>query len=286
VTRASAAASAAERRPEAHGASRGGTGKPCSGEPHGGADSSGGAGGAVAGTPAPRERPLGVVVAPLPQPTQPHARREGATTRAFGACANCRGPCRVGAEHCWACRSAGVGAVRVRAPRPAPKPRAPKPPRPPCARCGERPRARENHGGMPTLPDVVAWCYRCRQRGVVARWREAAAMAPAPPPPPPAVVRPRAAPPASPALAAALDAAAARWGLTVREADVVRGTLADPDRRTLGARLGLGVNTLKSHVRGLLKRSGHATVDGVLRALLADALATAEGTIAVDEGGE
>jgi len=70
----------------------------------------------------------------------------------------------------------------------------------------------------------------------------------------------------------AVDEMGRRHALTAREVDLLIAALAGVPRKTLTDELGATENTLKTQVRGLLRKAGAATLDDLARATLQLAL--------------
>ncbi len=73
-------------------------------------------------------------------------------------------------------------------------------------------------------------------------------------------------------LALAVDEVASECGLTPREASVVRASLLPLSRQALLSTLGVSENTLKTHVKGVLKKTGHDSMHSLRLALLRNVL--------------
>lgn len=73
-------------------------------------------------------------------------------------------------------------------------------------------------------------------------------------------------------IAAWVDELARRHGLTAREVQLMAYALGDEPRRTVMRRLGITENTLKTQVRGLLRKCGARSMDALARNVLRDAL--------------
>ena len=65
-----------------------------------------------------------------------------------------------------------------------------------------------------------------------------------------------------------IDELVARAGLTTREEDVIRAIARGVDRAELAQALGVKENTVKTHIRGLLDKTGHRDLGQVYRALV------------------
>jgi DNA-binding NarL/FixJ family response regulator len=70
----------------------------------------------------------------------------------------------------------------------------------------------------------------------------------------------------------AADALAKDCNLTPREVMIVKATLTHKSRSEVLTELGVTENTLKSHVRSVLRKTGHDSMQSLTRALLRDAL--------------
>lgn len=66
---------------------------------------------------------------------------------------------------------------------------------------------------------------------------------------------------APPAIARAMTGVKARFGLSVREADVLTASLCGIPRRYLADVLGVGENTVKTTVRHAIRKTGHRNLD-------------------------
>jgi len=73
-------------------------------------------------------------------------------------------------------------------------------------------------------------------------------------------------------VAEAVRGLAQECGLTPREVAIVQTSLTHRSRSDVLAELGVSENTLKSHVRSVLKKTGHDSMQSLSRALLRDAL--------------
>ncbi len=73
-------------------------------------------------------------------------------------------------------------------------------------------------------------------------------------------------------LAALLDEFAHQRGFTAREMDIVAAALGNTSRRRLLEQLDVTDNTLKSQIRGLLRKADHESLDSLVRAILRGAL--------------
>jgi DNA-binding NarL/FixJ family response regulator len=69
-------------------------------------------------------------------------------------------------------------------------------------------------------------------------------------------------------LTQVVDEMALECALTPRETNLVHAALLDVSRQELLARLGVSENTLKSHVKGVLKKTGHDSMHSLRLALL------------------
>lgn len=65
-----------------------------------------------------------------------------------------------------------------------------------------------------------------------------------------------------------VDAFVALYALTERESEIVRAIARGVSRSGLSVELGISENTLKTAVRRLLQRTGHESLDDLLRSLL------------------
>ncbi|MBX3181334.1 MAG: helix-turn-helix transcriptional regulator [Polyangiaceae bacterium] len=61
-------------------------------------------------------------------------------------------------------------------------------------------------------------------------------------------------------------------GLTARERDLLAASITQTPRTELLTRFGISEHTLKSQVRGLLRKTGHSSLDALMRAVLRELL--------------
>lgn len=73
-------------------------------------------------------------------------------------------------------------------------------------------------------------------------------------------------------LATLVDELAHQCEFTAREADIVAAALGNTPRRRLLDQFGVTDNTLKSQIRGLLRKADHESLDSLVRAILRQAL--------------
>jgi DNA-binding NarL/FixJ family response regulator len=69
-----------------------------------------------------------------------------------------------------------------------------------------------------------------------------------------------------------VQAFASRAGLSSREVQILAYSLANEPREVMRKRLGVSENTLKSQIKGLLRKSGERTLDGLAKDILRAAL--------------
>jgi len=79
-------------------------------------------------------------------------------------------------------------------------------------------------------------------------------------------------------LARLVDELAREIALTPNEVEIVAAAVADVPRAALAHQLGVSQNTLKTRVRNLLGKTGHGSLDGLVKQLLREALAGGEAT--------
>ncbi len=78
------------------------------------------------------------------------------------------------------------------------------------------------------------------------------------------------------ALSSYLGRQQVECGLTRRECDLLAASITQTPRTELLARFGISEHTLKSQVRGLLRKTGHSSLDALMRSVLRELLDQAQ----------